>query len=219
MPHDGKCAICGYRAPITCFLEAAGNGELVVEFIKLPQEVQAPFYKYLSLFKPASGRAMQNSKSIRLTREMVTLVTTGYVRRKGRVDRPCPPALWARGIERMLEQAAGLDLPMENHNYLRRVVYQLADQADSRRERDQHQAESNGSARAERMDARTRSGGNGGPVSPGDGLSQLERQYLAAHGHLPGAEETQAIRNVQELAAWAKRTFGEATKEVEDAPE
>lgn len=201
MPNNGKCMICGYLAPITTFLEAAGNGELVPEFIKLPQELQAPFCKYLALFKPTSGRQLQPSKSLRLTKEMVALVSKGYVSRRGKVDRPCPPSVWVRGIEKMLEQVDGLELPMESHNYLRKVVYQLADQADAGRERAHHQQALNGNAQAHR-DVPTQV-----PVQVDDGLSQLERQYLAKHGHLPGMGGEGAITCPADLAAWSKRAF------------
>jgi hypothetical protein len=64
MPTNGKCVRCGYRAPVSSFIEASGDGEILAEYIKLPQVVQQPFYKYLSLFRPASGCACQQSKII-----------------------------------------------------------------------------------------------------------------------------------------------------------
>ncbi len=201
MPNNGKCMICGYLAPITAFLEAAGNGELVPEFIKLPQELQAPFCRYLSLFKPPSGRQIQPSKSLRLTKEMVALVCTGYVSRRGKVDRPCPPSVWVKGIEIMLEDVERFRSdPLENHNYLRKVVYSLADQADAGRERTQHQQVLNGNAQAHRdVQPMVQA-----PVD--DGLSQLERQYLAKYGSLPDQEGTAGGTAVNTLAnAWKKR--------------
>lgn len=169
MPTDGKCVRCGYRAPVSSFIEAAGDGEIVAEYIKLPQVVQQPFYKYLSLFRPASGCACQQSKTIRLTREMVALVSKGYVSEKGKADRPCPPSLWAKGMERMMELAGTLDLPMKNHNYLRSIVYKLSNQADAHREQHQRHQEVDGSRGASRQ-----------PTE--DGLSEIMRKYLAQHG-------------------------------------
>lgn len=170
MPNDGKCMICGYRAPITAFLEAAGNVDLVPEFIKIPQELQTPFCRYLALFKPSSGRQLQPSKSLRLTKEMVALVSKGYVSRRGKVDRPCPPSVWVRGIEKMLEQVDGLELPMETHNYLRKVVYQLADQADAGREQLQRKNEIDGSQRVIR------------PQSDPQEMSAVMRKYIEING-------------------------------------
>jgi hypothetical protein len=169
MPTNGKCGRCGYRAPVSSFIEAAGDGEILAEYIKLPQVVQQPFYKYLSLFRPLSGCALQQTKTLRLTHEMVALVAKEYVSEKNRPDRACPPYFWAMGMERMMEMADRLTLPMKNHNYLRSIVYQLADQADAGRERTQRQAETDGSQRVTR------------PPSD-DGLSDIMRKYIEING-------------------------------------
>lgn len=181
MPTDGKCVICGYRAPVSSFLGAAGNGELVPEFIKLPHVVQHPFYRYLALFRPKSGCACSDSKIIRLTREMVALVSSGYVSQQGKADRPCPPTLWAMGMERMMEQAAMLTLPMKNHNYLRSIVWQLADQADAGRERTQHHEVVSGEQRARRQ--------------RGDDEDPFLKAYKEKHGAFPSmpAEVTESL--------------------------
>lgn len=177
MPTNGKCVRCGYRAPVSCFVEAAGDGEILCEYIKLPQVVQQPFYKYLSLFRPLSGCALQVTKTLRLTREMVALVSTGYVSEKDKPDRPCAPSFWAMGMEQMLSRADRLSLPLKNHNYLRTIVWQLADQADAGREAHHHQQVMSGNARVHRDD----------PPAP-DGLSQIERAWLAKYGSLPGTD-------------------------------
>lgn len=197
MPDEGKCAICGYRAPITAFLEAAGNGDLVPVFIKLPQELQTPFCKYLTLFKPASGRALQHSKTKRLTMEMVALVGKGYVSRKDKVDRPCTPSMWVQGIEKMLEQVGNLELPMKNHNYLRSIVYQIADQADARKEKHQNQEIINGNAQAHRDLHHDR--------QQEENLSQFERLYIDKHGQLPSMEGAGADCVNELAAAWRRK--------------
>jgi len=177
MPTDGKCGRCGYRAPVSSFIGAAGNGELLPDYIKLPQVVQGPFYMYLSLFRPTSGCACSDPKIIRLTREMVALVSVGYVSQQGKADRPCPPSLWAMGMERMMEQSATLTLPMKNHNYLRAIVYQLADQADSKQERQVRQAEQTGATKIRRPSD--------------DDMSPEMRRYIAEHGEPVVSPEAQ----------------------------
>ncbi|WP_310598823.1 hypothetical protein [Desulfobulbus sp.] len=98
---------------------------------------------------------------------MVELVAKGYVAQQGKIDRPCPPSLWAMGMERMMEQAATLTLPMKNHNYLRTIVYQLADQADARQEQAHRQAEVDGTQRVIRQAANP------------EGMSEIMRKVLA----------------------------------------
>jgi len=169
MPTDGKCPRCAYKAPVSCFVDAAEGGQLLQVFAELPYEVQKPFFKYLSLFRPDSGCAIQPSKAERLTRELVALTIKGYVTEKGKTDRPCSPSFWVIGMERMQELAANLDLPMKNHNYLRSIVYKLANQADAQREQQQRKEETDGTHRVSR------------PPSE-EGLSEIMRKYIAQHG-------------------------------------
>ena len=48
---------------------------------------------------------------------------------------PTSPAMWAAGIDQMLDGKHKLELPLGNHNYLRAIVFGLADQADAVAER------------------------------------------------------------------------------------
>jgi hypothetical protein len=86
MPVNGKCPRCAYKAPVICFVDAAEYGAMMQVFSDLPYEVQKPFLKYLSLFKPASGCAIQPSKAERLTRELVALAAKGYVSEQGKAE-------------------------------------------------------------------------------------------------------------------------------------
>ena len=150
-------------------MDAADGGEYLQLFVQLPHVLQKPFLKYLSLFRPSSGCQMQSSKADRLTRDFLSMVAKGYVSEKGKADRPCPPHVWAMGMERMQEQAATLTLPMKNHNYLRAIVWQLADQADAGRERQQHHEVATGESRARRQRG-------------DEEMSETTRRYIEKHG-------------------------------------
>ena len=169
MAVNGKCPRCAFKAPVSCFVDAAESGLLLQAFSELPHEVQKPFLKYLSLFKPLTGCAIQPTKAERLTRELVALVVKGFVSEKGKPDRPCIPVFWVMAMERMQELAGTLDLPMKNHNYLRSIVYKLANQADSQREQQQRQEEIDGNHRISRQPST-------------DGLSEVMRKYLEQYG-------------------------------------
>ena len=54
-------------------------------------------------------------------------------------------------MRQMIDSRERLQRPMKNHNYLRQVAWQLADQADANRELQQEQDERSGNARAERQ--------------------------------------------------------------------
>ena len=194
MPVNGKCPRCAYKAPVICFVDAAEYGAMMQVFSDLPYEVQKPFLKYLSLFKPASGCAIQSSKAERLTRDLVALVAKGYVSEQGKADRPCSSVFWVMGMERMQELAGTLDLPMKNHNYLRSIVYKLANQADAQREQHQRHQEVDGSQRVSRQLALNKLGTefNAVPQDADDGMSEIMRKYLAQYGEPHESEQERA---------------------------
>lgn len=91
--------------------------------------------EYLSLFSPAKQR-LRLAKAVRLVAELEAMVKEGTVCRDERagIRRPCSIAQWVAGIEQMLEKRAALTLPLGNHNYLRSVVFGIADQASTEAE-------------------------------------------------------------------------------------
>jgi hypothetical protein len=123
--------------------------------------------RYLRLFKPAKT-ALRMSRAAKLADEVANLAEVGSVSRDDRagVRRPTTHALWAQGIETMLDQRADLELPMQGHGYLRAVVFSLADKVDAAAER---QAEDN--ARTGRSRAPT--------ISPRDAAAEAAQSYAA----------------------------------------
>ena len=106
-----------------------------VRFVtSLPDPIPKVILSYLSLFRPGR-RALSWKKVLRLSKEIATLAAAGHIQVRGKVARPCTPRHWATGMEQMIERRQTLSLPLKNHNYLRQVVYQLADQDDADRER------------------------------------------------------------------------------------
>ncbi|MDH5299297.1 MAG: hypothetical protein OEV91_09790 [Desulfobulbaceae bacterium] len=132
---DGICPGCGLATRLEVFISSAAERQCLGVALRMPREVAEVAIEYMGLFRPASGRAMQAKKALRLLGELETLVAAGYVSKPGHVDRPCKPAIWAAAITQMTGNRQGLTLPLSNHNYLCRVAYGLADQADAQAER------------------------------------------------------------------------------------
>jgi hypothetical protein len=82
---------------------------------------------YMRLFSPAK-RGLRTSRAIKLVEELMLLVKAGSVTRDARTSdcKPTSPAMWAAGIEQMLAQRERLSLPLDNHHYLRAVVFGIA---------------------------------------------------------------------------------------------
>ena len=128
------CPACGAIASADTWL----NDELSRETLALVATLSSPLPKsilgYLSLFRPEKT-GLTWKKALRLAEEIKTLTGKGYVNVQGKVDRNCSPRIWSQAMEQMTEKRITLSLPLKNHNYLRQVAWQLADQEDAHAEK------------------------------------------------------------------------------------
>lgn len=156
------CPDCGTQAHLSAFFVEDDGKRLAALLADMQPDLGRAALGYLGLFKPVKT-ALRLARAVKLLQELSALVATGTVCRDERngVRRPATSAQWAVGIEQMLAQRASLSLPLDSHNYLRAVVFGLADKADAAAER---QREAN---------ART---GRHLASAPSDTASQQERK-------------------------------------------
>lgn len=130
----GCCPSCGFTGQIEAFLIEPEAKRAVVRVAALDSAIGKVIGQYLRLFGTGK-RGVQLRRAVALIDELAALIEVGTVCRDERVGvrRPATPAMWAQGIERMLaEPPSG---PLQNHHYLRAVVFGLADQVDAQAER------------------------------------------------------------------------------------
>lgn len=130
------CPDCGTQGHVTAFFADEEGKRLAAALAGLSPELGRATLAYLGLFKPAKT-ALRLARATKLVQELTVLVAAGSVCKdeRGNARRPCNQYTWAAGIEQMLQQRASLSLPLDNHHYLRAVVYGLADKADAAAER------------------------------------------------------------------------------------
>ncbi|MCE3001066.1 MAG: hypothetical protein LW860_00005, partial [Xanthomonadaceae bacterium] len=160
------CPSCGTDFPLEAGLLDADAKRLAALFAGLEPVLGRAAIAYLRLFAPPKNR-LRLSKAVRLMEQLVDLVGEGTVSADDRVNirRPANQAQWAAGIEHMLNDpklVAGCRAsPLANHNYLRKVVFGLADSADAVAERAREQS------------LRQRTATTGGAPQPVNRLVQL----------------------------------------------
>ena len=130
----GCCPSCGFTGEIEAFFVEPEAKRAIARVAALEPAIGKVIGPYLRLFG-AGKRGLQLRRAVKLIDELAALVEAGDVCRDERVGvrRPATPAMWASGIEQML--TTRLDGALENHNYLRKVVFGLADSADAQAER------------------------------------------------------------------------------------
>lgn len=125
------CPGCGLTASVEAWLNDAEARELLLIVARLPHPLPEACLPYLGLFRP-ENRALSWKKAGRIVAELAQLVGSGHVQVQGKPSRPCPPRIWAEAMGQMLDRRDRITRPMPNHNYLRQVAWQLADEADAK---------------------------------------------------------------------------------------
>ncbi len=79
------------------------------------------------MFTPAK-RDLKITKAIKVVEDLIALVNAGTVTRDARTNetKKATSQMWVAAIEQMLEQRDKLTLPLANHNYLRAIVWSIA---------------------------------------------------------------------------------------------
>ncbi|MFZ5775086.1 MAG: hypothetical protein ACOY3Z_06345 [Thermodesulfobacteriota bacterium] len=132
------CPGCGLTASAEAWLNDAEARELLLAVATMPAPLPEAVLPYLGLFRPES-RALTWKKAGKLVAELAAITGSGYVQVQGKPARPCPPRIWTTAMEQMVARRDRITRPMPNHNYLRLVAWQLADEADAQGERQRNE--------------------------------------------------------------------------------
>ena len=107
-----KCPSCFAEFDLASALDSEAGRELMVVLAKLEPATSRPLVSYLGLFRSAS-RALSFDRALRLAQEVLALDSD-----KARLSTGL-----AKAVEILREkQASGNWKPMNNHNYLKRVL-------------------------------------------------------------------------------------------------
>lgn len=140
------CPACGASASAEAWENDVNARRCLAAVACLPPVVGRHALTYVGLFRdPGSARGMAWKKATRIVGELAELVAVDWVQWDQRPARSASPSLWAEVLEEMIARPPR-SLPLSNHNYLRKVVYDRADKVDAVSEAEQNQAERRGVA-------------------------------------------------------------------------
>lgn len=129
---NATCPHCGTHGSLETFLADADAKAAVVAVSALPGDLPRLVWSYLGLFrKPGSSRVLTWQRVGRVVTELAALVAEPETQWKsGRVV-PNAPRFWAEAIQTVLDKDAigKLERPLDGHNYLRAVAYDIAEKA------------------------------------------------------------------------------------------
>ena len=114
--------------------------KLVASF---PVEISSCVLDYSNMFRnPGSSRGLRKATRLKLLEEIRNMHRSGHVQIQGKVARPTTAKTWGDAIHEIFRR--NIDLPLKNHNYLKKIAWSLADKADQKREKQVVRAENTG---------------------------------------------------------------------------
>jgi hypothetical protein len=137
------CPACGAVSSAEAWTNDADARACLKIVSEMPWGIPRICLSYLALFRPASGKGLSWSKALTLLTGLKGLIEFPHIQWEHRVARPNVPEAWVKAIERVADHPPKT-LPLKNHNYLRAVVYEIADDMDKQQEKRDIEAERTG---------------------------------------------------------------------------
>jgi len=109
---------------------------------ELPWSVSRMVLPYLALFR-TPGKGLKWTRALKLLADLDTLLKASHVQWEHRPARANSAEAWAKAMERIIEHPPKT-LPLKNHNYLRAVAWEIADEIDKAKESRKNEAERTG---------------------------------------------------------------------------
>lgn len=122
-----QCPCCDALFNIEEGFTAIDGKKLAALLASVEPSLGKTIIAYLNLFS-APKRGLKMAKAIKLVEDLMALVNAGTVTRDARSNdiKKATTPMWVAGIEQMLESRNKLTIPLNNHNYLRAIVWSIA---------------------------------------------------------------------------------------------
>ncbi len=133
------CPACGAVASAEAWVNDASCRQFMDELTRLPGPVQVRTLPYIALFRK-SKRGLSWPRALRIIKTLSELVHEGTVQWDGGELRPAPPYLWAEAMDRTIDRSPKA---LENHNYLRKIAWEMAEKLAAKAEREREQQKMN----------------------------------------------------------------------------
>ena len=129
-----RCPNCGAGLSLDALVGHDALRQLLAQTLLSGLPFGRQLLRYLGLFRPLK-RELRPDRAARLLGEVLADVQRGAVTRRGR-DWCAPHALWAAGLDAVLDAAASgsLTLPLTDHAYLYEVLMRMADKQEAAHE-------------------------------------------------------------------------------------
>lgn len=126
------CPECRCRFSFPARGEDTDQLEYARAYRQIPKGCGRLTERYIGMFRPEQ-KSLHWSRAAKLTKEVAEMISTGHIQWKNKPARPCPPDVWQKALTRLTDRPPA-NLPLGNHNYLKTILYELADKTDAKKE-------------------------------------------------------------------------------------
>lgn len=129
------CPECRTQFPIAAGLLDDDGKRLAAVTGEMEPALARASLAYLRFFKPEKT-ALSSSRAIKILQSLNELIGIGTVCKdeRGGLHRRATARMWVDGMDQMHQHEGRLRIPLANHNYLRSIVFAIADGEDGRAE-------------------------------------------------------------------------------------
>lgn len=167
------CPACGAHASAEAWENDAEARRALDVARGLPKGALA----YVGMFRKPGGGGVRWATARKRLQELAEMIKPGWIHiDKSTPARPAPLLIWRDAIARMLANPPRR-LPLKNHNYLRQVVYDLADNQDREYEKKRTIAERAGKVK---RTAEHQHRFGSGPMTPLGDLVAMQAEAIDA---------------------------------------
>lgn len=137
------CPVCGNYGPLENFLAQEDYKKALAVITGLPGDLPRLAVRYLAMFrKPGSDRALTGPRALKIVEGLRDLATAKEIQWKGNRVHVNSSKYWEQAVQTILDRddQGRIERPLDGHNYLRAVAYELADKAfeSAHREKEAH---------------------------------------------------------------------------------
>jgi len=136
------CPACGAVSSAEAWMNDADARAALRIVAELPWSVSRIVLSYLALFR-TPGKGLKWTRALKLLADLDALMKASHVQWEQRPARANSAEAWGKAMERIIEHPPKT-LPLKNHNYLRAVAWEIADDIDKQLEKKRIQAEQTG---------------------------------------------------------------------------
>lgn len=181
-----RCPVCGASFSLDVLIAHDGARDAIYAAGQLPASMFPLILQYVGLFRPRKS-VLSMDRVARLFSQLLEPIREHRVRFDG-VDWPASDEMWMAALSSTINRARNhkLDLPLDNHNYLFKIIAGQADKEATKKE-----------AELERDRKHGGFGRGNGPVSIGAAVNDLINKQPTREGRQRGLSALRdAVKNI-----------------------